>query len=82
MKILFDALRRPREPRELMDKPQEPDQNPCYCLVDDDKFIDHVAIITDRLLMPVGAGESINDVVIIVHVTATLFDSEHDIAPI
>ncbi|MBZ5580953.1 MAG: hypothetical protein LAQ30_01885 [Acidobacteriia bacterium] len=80
LKVLFDALRMPRETQEVEDFPQPADENPCFCLLADDQYIDEVAITTDRLLSPVGAGGAIHDVVLVIHVAASLYDPERDLA--
>jgi hypothetical protein len=82
MKVLFDALRMPQKPLEVEDSPQPPDQNPCFCLAEDDKYIDHVSITTDRLLVPLQAGESIEDVLVVIHIIARVVDSERLFAPV
>jgi hypothetical protein len=59
LKTLFDALRMPSGPSELgagTSKGQvgpTPDQDPFYVLLEDDKFITHLAVTTDMLLDPV-----------------------------
>jgi hypothetical protein len=82
MKVLFDALRMPQKPLEIEDSLQPTDQNPCFCLVEDDKYIDHVSITTDRLLVPLQAGESIEDVLVVIHVVARVVDSERLFTPV
>jgi len=82
IKILFDALRMPSCTKELVDSPQPTEQNPCFCLVENDKYIDHVSVTTDRLLAPVGEKESIEDVIIVVHVVARVMDYELYFSPI
>ena len=57
LKVLFDALRYPHETQEVEDAPQSPDENPCFCLLEDDQFIDHVSVTTDRLLTPLEETE-------------------------
>lgn len=51
LKTLFDALRRPQNKQEIFGKPTE-GENPFYCLLEDDKLIDHVSVSTDLLLEP------------------------------
>jgi hypothetical protein len=82
MKVLFDALRMPKETQELEDIPQDPSENPCFCLLKDDRFIDHVSITTDRLLTPMQAKESIDDVIIVIHVNAKVVDAELQFRPL
>jgi hypothetical protein len=82
LKVLFDALRMPRETQEVEDCPQAQDENPCFCLLADDEYIDHVSVMTDRLLSPQETGEAIHDVMLVIHVKASLFDYTADAAPI
>lgn len=65
MKVLFDALRKPQNPEELEDVPQE---LPTFCLLEDDKYIDHVSITTDRLYTTLDDEEHIHEVLLIIHV--------------
>jgi hypothetical protein len=80
IKVLFDALKVPKG-NELVDEPQPLDQRPCFCLVEDDRYIDHVSVTTDRLLAPLGATESIDDVLILMHIIARVVDSERHFSP-
>lgn len=54
LKTLFDALRVP-SPGEMNPKltPQD-DEDPFYCLLEDDRLITKVSVETDLLLQPVG----------------------------
>jgi hypothetical protein len=49
IKVLFDALRVPAT-SELPDVSPSDDENPFYCVVQDDKYIDKLTLTTDRLL--------------------------------
>jgi hypothetical protein len=51
LKTLFDALRMPRTTDELPlnDMPQE-DENPFFCLLEDDSLITEISVSTDMLL--------------------------------
>ena len=53
LKTLFDAFRIPKVSREIPngDIPG-PNENPFYCLLEDDNLITKVAVKTDRLLKP------------------------------
>jgi hypothetical protein len=82
IKVLFDALKMPKETNEVEDKPQDPGENPCYCLLKDDRYIDQVSITTDRLLAPLRAHESIDDVIIVVRVNARVADPEVQFSPL
>lgn len=59
MKTLIDGLRRPRNAAELVgnDTPQV-DEDPFYCLLEDDKCVSHFSVETDTLLDPTGPGEA------------------------
>ena len=51
LKTLFDALRNPKDLKELPDNyPQPPTEQLLYCLLEDDALITGVAMTTDRLL--------------------------------
>ena len=66
---LFDGLR-------MVDKADElgkfqapgPDENPFYCLLQDDKSITDLHVTTDRLLLPEKPGHEINNVHHVIHV--------------
>ena len=47
----------------------EPDENPFFCLVEDDSLITDVSVTTDRLLVAQDSGEKIHDVWLVIHVT-------------
>lgn len=69
LKVLLDGLVMPRTESDLGGIPLEPDENPFFCLLEDDSLITSVSVITDRLLTPLAAGEKISDVCLIIHVT-------------
>lgn len=58
IKTLIDALRRPRNRAELFgnDQPRA-DEDPFYCLMEDDKQVTHFSVETDTLLDPPGDDE-------------------------
>lgn len=70
LKVLLDGLRMPRESKELEDRQPTEDENPFFCLLEDDKYIDRLAITTDRLLQPT---KSQHDVVLMIHVSTRLY---------
>jgi hypothetical protein len=76
LKILFDALRMPSTNEELPDTPPAPDENPFYCVLQDDKYIDKVTVNTDRLLMPLDSriNEKEHDVFLVIEVKTIMFD--------
>lgn len=58
IKTLIDALRVPSDETEIRRKVcDDPDPNPMYCLLQDDKLITSLRVKTDRLLFPEGKGE-------------------------
>lgn len=63
LKTLFDALRLPQSEAELggCEAPSQSDL-PMYCLLEDDKLIEHVSVETDVLLEPVGDSFGDNDI--------------------
>ena len=62
IKVLFDSLRKPTENNELCGTTPNSDENPFYCLLEDDKLITDISLTTDRLLSPMEAEEKIHDV--------------------
>jgi hypothetical protein len=70
LKILLDALRVPHSRTELGGFPPEEDENPFFCLLEDDALIDHISVTTDRLLTPKEDDEHVHDVMLVIHVTA------------
>lgn len=69
IKVLFDGLRMPQTMSELGGLPLELDENPFFCLLEDDSLITSVSVTTDRLLVPMDSEEKINHVYLIIHVT-------------
>jgi hypothetical protein len=49
--------------------PFDADEDPFYCLLEDDSLITSIAITTDRLLIPQEAGEKLSNVDLVIHVT-------------
>jgi len=69
MKVLWDGLRMPKAKQELGDLPIEADEDPFFCLLEDDSLVTSASVTTDRLLTPIGPGEKIHDVSLVIHVT-------------
>ena len=67
IKTLFDALRIPNI-TEINDSP-EPDEDPFFCLLEDDSLITEVRVGTDRLLTPLRDKQKENDVVLVINVS-------------
>lgn len=79
IKVLFDALRMLNNCSELCNEPPAPDEDPFFCLLEDDRLITEVKIATDRLLTPVSQDESVNDVHLIIHVRTLIIDGDRHI---
>jgi hypothetical protein len=69
IKVLLDGLRMPTDIRELGGFQIELDEDPFFCLLEDDKLVTTVSVITDRLIIPQQTDEHINDVLLVIHVT-------------
>jgi hypothetical protein len=69
IKVLFDGLRLPRDVKELGGLPIGKDEDPFFCLLEDDKLITSVTVTTDRLIIPQRTDEDIADVLLVIHVT-------------
>lgn len=76
IKVLFDALRIPQYNNEIDKFPPQPDENPFYCLLEDDSLITDVKITTDRLLSPLENDEHRHDVHLVLHVTTKILDPQ------
>ena len=85
MKALFDALRRPHGDKELLDISPMPTEDPFFCLLEDDKYIDSVSITTDRLLLPQESSvvctncgrskiEHVHEVLLVIDVKTVVFN--------
>ncbi len=70
LKTIFDALRIPLNVEEAIGEPAA-DESPLYCLLEDDKLIDHVSVSTDLLLEP---DRDINDVQLVIDVKVKTID--------
>jgi hypothetical protein len=69
IKVLFDGLRMPRDVKELGGYPIESDEDPFFCLLEDDSLITSLSVTTDRLVVPMKVEENISDVLLLIHVT-------------
>ena len=71
LKVLVDGLRMPTEARELgsYQTIDPADEDPFYCLLEDDSLITGISVTTDRLIVPKEATEDINNVRLVIHVT-------------
>jgi len=68
LKVLFDALRMPQTCDEVCGDSPTPDEDPFFCLLEDDKLISKVAVETNWLLTPLADNEHINDVHLVIRV--------------
>lgn len=70
IKVLFDGLRMPNTVQELGGyQIDSNDENPFFCLLEDDRLVTKVSVTTDRLIAPQATTENINDVYLVIHVT-------------
>jgi hypothetical protein len=69
IKVLLDGLRKPKSLAELGGLPIDTDEDPFFCLLEDDKLITSISITTDRLIVPQKAAEDIHDVLLVIHAT-------------
>ncbi len=60
----------PQECSEVSKATPSEDEDPFFCLLQDDSLITEIKVTTDRLLVPVTDDESLHDVVLIIHVMA------------
>jgi hypothetical protein len=74
IKTLWDALGVP-ERGQMEGLESEAGEDPLFCLLEDDCLITEVSITTDRLLIPQEQNEHINDVVLVLSVTAKVIDA-------
>jgi hypothetical protein len=60
LKTLFDSLRMPKDISEIpSDYQQEEDENPFFCLLEDDILISGLSVSTDRLLEPCDSSSHV-----------------------
>jgi hypothetical protein len=77
IKILFDALSVPN--RGCMNGLTPlPEEEPMFCLLEDDRLITEVAVTTDRLMTPLEAEERVHDVLLVLTVTTKLMAASID----
>jgi hypothetical protein len=79
LKTLFDALRLPSNLGETGGVNPQKDEDPFFCLVEDDKLISEVRITTDELLvLPTDREVKPNDAFLVIHVkTKPVKSSSH-----
>jgi len=70
IKVLFDGLKMPKQLAELGDYAQiDADEDPFYCLLEEDSLVTSVTVTTDRLIVPLKPNQDDSHVMLIVHVT-------------
>jgi hypothetical protein len=69
IKVLLDGLRMPKDGAEFGGLAIDVGEDPFFCLLEDDNLVTNITVTTDRLLTPLGEGEAVNDVCLIVHAT-------------
>jgi hypothetical protein len=73
IKTLIDALRIPSDGTEMKRREgDEPNPNPMYCLLQDDKLITSLKVETDRLLFT--RGDSEHESILVIHVETAQVD--------
>lgn len=72
LKVLFDALAIPSKSDGLSSEPAA-EEDPLYCLLEDDRLITSLTVITDRLLIPQKEGGKEGDVKLVIHVQTSAF---------
>jgi hypothetical protein len=81
LKVLFDALRMPQTCDEVCGDSPGADEDPFFCLLEDDKLISKVQVETNWLLTPLADGEKLHDVHLIIRVkTVTAGSSKYEAA--
>lgn len=76
IKLLFDALRMPKDGAELPTGcvPDEGEKDYFFCLLEDDLLITEFAVTSDRLLAPLRSGDGPNDVYLVIKVKIKIAD--------
>ena len=70
IKVLFDGLKMPQIKADLGGFLIAEDENPFFCLLEDDSLITSLSVTADRLLTPqTGTGHCIHDVLLVIRVT-------------
>ena len=69
LKTLFDALRIPEANESYHARDRGPDEQPFFCLLEDDKLITKVSVETDQLLQFVTPRRDMNEVRLVITVT-------------
>lgn len=69
IKTLLDAMQLPPDCSQIPKQwtPSE-DENPLYCVMEDDRLINDLTVVTDRLITPKRDDESVHDVHLVIRV--------------
>lgn len=76
LKVLFDGLRMPQTCDEVCGQVPDVDEDPFFCLLEDDKLITKVQVETNWLLTPPGMNEHIHDVQLVIRVKTVMQGSK------
>jgi hypothetical protein len=74
IKVLFDALRMTTHKRELDGAAPQADEDPFFCLLEDDRLITDFRVTTDYLLKPIPSSGTVDDVVVLIAVRTGSID--------
>jgi hypothetical protein len=75
LKVLLDGLKMPKDCSQLPANWRPGlDQNPLYCLMEDDNLITEIKVTSDRLLIPATEDEHRNSVELVIHVTTKIVE--------
>jgi hypothetical protein len=76
IKLLFDALRMPKDAGEIPNGtvPDVNEQDYFFCLLEDDHLITEFTVASDRLLAPLRTGDNQNDVYLVIKVKTKVAD--------
>ena len=76
IKVLFDALRMPKDVNELPKGavPDEDEKKRFFCLLEDDLLVTEFSVTSDRLLAPLRSAESQSDVYLVIKVKTKVAD--------
>lgn len=80
IKVLFDSLRTPQTCDEVEGFLPESDEDPFFCLLEDDHLISEVKITTDFLLARGSGTEHKSDVHLVIHVKTLLVGPSQQVA--
>ncbi|MGC1685397.1 MAG: hypothetical protein WA734_07250 [Candidatus Acidiferrales bacterium] len=64
----MDGLTMPQHPEQVAGFSPDVEEDPFYCLLEDDGLVSQFKVTADRLLTPLGKDEYINNVRLIIHV--------------